>query len=70
MENQLKKIEEAASNWNKTKNPYYKNLWYQLIKEWSDGSHNTKRRVIPINTRIKRNNERYSINKSSWTNLL
>jgi hypothetical protein len=69
MENQLKKIEEAASNWNKTKNPYYKNLWYQLIKEWNDGSHNTKRRVIPINTRIKRNNERFSIDRFSWTNL-
>jgi hypothetical protein len=70
MENQLKKIEEAANNWNKTKNSYYKNLWYKLIEEFANGSNNIQRRVIPINTRIKRNNERYSINKSSWTNLL
>ena len=70
MENQLKKIEEAASNWNKTKNLYYKNLWYQLIEEFANGSHNTERRVIPINTRIKRNNGGYKINRSSWLNLL
>ena len=70
MENQLKKIEEAASNWNKTKNLYYKNLWYQLIEEFANGSHNTKRRVVPINTRIKRNNGGYKITKSSWLNLL
>ncbi len=28
------KIDEAALMWNKTKNPYYKNLWYKLIKEF------------------------------------
>ena len=70
MESQLKKIDEAADNWNKTKDPYYKDLWYKLIKEWSDGSYNTKRRVIPINTRIKRNIGGYKINRSSWLNLL
>jgi hypothetical protein len=70
MENQLKKIEEAANNWNKTKNVYYKKLWYQLIKEFANGSNNTERRVIPINTRYKRNNEGYKITRSSWLNLL
>ena len=28
------KIDEAALMWNKTKNPYYKNLWYKLIREF------------------------------------
>ena len=29
-----KQIAEAAILWNKTNNPYYKDLWYRLIKEW------------------------------------
>ena len=29
----LKKIDEAAVMWNKTKDPYYKKLWYRLLKK-------------------------------------
>ena len=29
----LKKIEDAAIMWNKTKDPYYKKLWYALLKK-------------------------------------
>ena len=32
-----KQIDEAAILWNKTNDPYYKDLWYSLIKEWSYG---------------------------------
>ena len=32
-ESVLKKIEEAAVMWNKTKDPKYKDLWYKLLKE-------------------------------------
>ena len=37
----LNKINEAANNWNKTKDPKYRNLWYKLVKEY--GLNNTKR---------------------------
>ena len=30
----LTKIDEAAVMWNKTKDPYYKELWYDLLKEF------------------------------------
>ena len=30
----LKKIDQAAIMWNKTKDPYYKALWYDLLKEF------------------------------------
>ena len=50
MVKQLDKIDEAANNWNKTKDLYYKDLWYQLIKEFANGPHNIKRRVISINS--------------------
>ena len=37
----LKKINEVAIRWNKTKDPKDKELWYKLIKEY--GLNNTKR---------------------------
>ena len=37
----LEKTNEAANNWNKTKDSKYKELWYKLIKEY--GLNNTKR---------------------------
>ena len=70
MEKQIEKIDEAANNWNRTKDTYYKELWYKLIKEFANGPNNTERRVIPINTCHKRNNGEYKINRSSWLNLL
>ena len=30
----LIEINEAAVMWNKTKDPYYKTLWYDLLKEF------------------------------------
>lgn len=44
----LKKIDYAAIMWNKTKDSKYKDLWYKLIKEWANGSNNTKRRIVSI----------------------
>ena len=46
----LKKIENAAKQWNKTKDPQYKDLWYNLIREWHNGSYNFKRRIISISS--------------------
>ena len=40
----LKKINEAANNWNKTKDPKYKEIWYKLVKEY--GLNNIKRRDV------------------------
>ena len=33
----LKKIDNAAIMWNKAKDPYYKALWYDLLKEFNYG---------------------------------
>ena len=56
-----KKIDEAAIMWNKTKDPYYKDLWYKLVKEFANGSYNIKRRVIPINSSVKTDDGRYRV---------
>ena len=45
------KIDEAANNYNKTKDPYYKDLWYKLIKEFANNGLNTsKRRVVSVSS--------------------
>jgi len=55
MLNLQERIDEAANNWNKTKDPQYKDLWYKLIKEHTNGINNTKRRIISINSVVKAN---------------
>ena len=47
----LTKIDEAAIMWNKTKDQKYKDLWYKLIKEFSNNGLNTsKRRVVSVSS--------------------
>ena len=48
----LKKIDEVAKRWNKTKDPKDKELWYKLIKEWN-GINNTKRWNVSSNSSDK-----------------
>ena len=46
-----KELDEAANNYNKTKDPYYKDLWYKLIKEFANNGLNTsKRRVVSVSS--------------------
>ena len=56
-----KEIDEAANNWNKTKDPYYKDLWYKLVKEFADGADYFKRRTISISSCHKNSNGEYLI---------
>ena len=49
MEITLIKIDETAIEYNKTKNPELKKLWYKLVKEFADSGLNTsKRRVVSL----------------------
>ena len=44
-----KKLDELANNWNKTKDPKYKKLWYEII----DGLDHIKRRPVSTNSSHK-----------------
>ena len=55
----LEKIDEAANNWNKTKDSKYKDLWYKLIKEYVNGINNTKRRTVSVNSYHKTDDGTY-----------
>ena len=59
----LEKINELANLWEKTKDPKYKDLWYKYVKEWSNGTNNTKRWVVSTNTSDEGNNGRYRVIK-------
>ena len=56
------KIDEAAINYNKTKDPKYKDQWYKLVKEFADNGLNTsKRRVVSVSSCHKGDDGRYII---------
>ena len=42
----LKKIDEVANLWNKTRDPKYKEEWYKLIKEFVNGLNTIERRPL------------------------
>ena len=57
----LKKIDNIANLWEKTKDPKYKNLWYQLVKEFANGPHNIKRRTVSIDSSHKTDDGTYVV---------
>ncbi len=57
-----KKLDEIANNWNKTKDPKYKKLWYKLIEEMH-GIDNFKRRTVSADSNHKTNDGWNSVDK-------
>ena len=57
----LKKINEVAIRWNKTKDPKDKDLWYKLVKEY--GLNNTKRWNISTDSSYKTNYGRHKVTR-------
>ena len=55
------KIDEAANNYNKTKDLQYKDLWYKLIKEFANGPDYFKRRIVSVSACHKNDNGEYLI---------
>ena len=59
----MKKIDNIANLWEKTKDPKYKNLWYKYIREFANGPNNIERRTVPVNSSDKRDNAKHKIIK-------
>ena len=59
----LKKIDDVANLWEKTKDPKYKDLWYKYIKEYVNGINNTDRRNVSSSSGDERNDRRNVIGK-------
>tara|TARA_R100001594_G_scaffold63765_1_gene98107 strand:+ start:636 stop:827 length:192 start_codon:yes stop_codon:yes gene_type:complete len=58
-----KKIDKIANLWEKTKDPKYKNIWYQLVKEYANGRNNTQRRVVSTTSSDKTDDGWNSVDK-------
>ena len=58
IQDQLKKI---ANDYNKTKDPELKKLWHEKVKEWANGPHNTKRRIVSVSSVNKNNDGTYLV---------
>ena len=56
-----KNLDDLANLWNKTKDSKYKDLWYKKVKEWANGSNNTKRRIISVVPVTKQMTEHMSL---------
>ena len=57
-----KEIDQAANNYNKTKDVKYKDLWYKLVKEFANNGLNTsKRRIVSVSKCHKRDDGTYLI---------
>ena len=54
-----KELDEIANNWNKTKDPKYKKLWYDLI----NGLDNIKRRPVSTDSSHKTDDGWNSVDK-------
>ena len=59
----LKKIDNAAIMYNKTKDPKYKNLWYKLVREFANGPHNIKRWTVSTTSSDKTDDGTYKVIK-------
>ena len=56
----LKKINEVANLWEKTKDPQYKDLWYKYIKEYVNGINNSDRRNVSSSSSNKTDDGRHN----------
>jgi hypothetical protein len=61
MVNSTEELDNIARKYNDTKDKKYFYLWYKKVKEWSNGPHNIKRRVIPINPSVKADDGTYRV---------
>ena len=61
MQKQLEEIDKIARDWDRTKDPKFKDLWYKKIKEVADGINTSKRRVVSISSCHKADDGGYVI---------
>jgi hypothetical protein len=57
----LDQIDKIANEYNKTKDPELKKLWYKKVKEWANGPNNIKRRIVSVSSVTKEMMEHISL---------
>ena len=54
-------LDEIAIKYNKNKDKYTYDLWFEKVKEWAHGVNNTKRRIVSVSSCHKRDDGTYLI---------
>ena len=54
-------LDEIANDYNKTKDPELKKLWYKKVKEFANGPHNIKRRIVSVSAINKADDGTYVV---------
>ena len=54
-------LDKIAIEYNKTKDPKYKDLWYKKVKEWANGPHNIKRWNVSVSSHHKADDGTYVV---------
>ena len=54
-------LDQIANEYNKTRKPELKKLWYKKVKEFANGPHNTKRRIVSVSAINKADDGTYVV---------
>ena len=54
-------LDDLAREYNRTKDPQLKKLWYEKVKEWANGVNNSERRIVSISSCHKADDGTYII---------
>ena len=61
MVKQTEDLDKIANEYNKTKDKYLYDLWFEKVKEWANGVNNTERRIVSVSSCHKRDDGTYLI---------
>ena len=54
-------LDDLAKEYNRTKDPQLKNLWFEKVKEWANGPHYIKRRIVSVSSCHKQDDGTYLV---------
>ena len=57
----LDQLDSVANLYNKTKDSKYKDQWNKLVKEFANGTYNSKRRIVSVSSCHKADDGTYII---------
>ena len=54
-------LDKLANEYNKNKDKYVYDLWFEKVKEWAYGVNNSKRRIVSVSSCHKRDDGSYLV---------
>ena len=54
-------LDKLANKYNKNKDKYVYDLWFEKVKEWAYGVNNTKRRIVSVSSCHKQDDGTYLV---------